>query len=168
MHASIFEPHTGDLPALEQAQHAYQRLVGGMHVRGCRECHRVRLVSEPEPDPTTPNHYLTLSLTWLLPVLLMTAVTRYTSIVTGAGSPHPTKMKFLMTDTVGTDPRRPAPVDIVFHTYLSGIFAPQREEVDVVSSAKFPITFVTVTYATAPIRGSIRSGRSPFPSTVTA
>lgn len=34
-------------------------------------------------------------------------------------------------DTLTTDPHRPAPVDVVHHTHLNGVFAPQREEVDV-------------------------------------
>lgn len=46
-----------------------------------------QLVSDPRPS--TLNQYLTLSLTWLLPVLLMSAVTRYTSIVTGIASSRP-------------------------------------------------------------------------------
>ncbi|MGB7238468.1 MAG: carotenoid oxygenase family protein, partial [Rhodococcus sp. (in: high G+C Gram-positive bacteria)] len=33
--------------------------------------------------------------------------------------------------TVTADPHRPLPVDVAHHAHLTGVFAPQREEVDV-------------------------------------
>ncbi|MET0317848.1 MAG: carotenoid oxygenase family protein [Rhodococcus fascians] len=58
-------------------------------------------------------------------------------------------------DTLTTDPHRPAPVDVVHHTHLNGVFAPQREEVDVVD---LPV----VGEIPADLKGSyLRNGPNP-------
>lgn len=42
-----------------------------------------------DPNPTATDQYVTLSLSWLLPVLLISVVVRYTATVTEFGTPRP-------------------------------------------------------------------------------
>ena len=72
--------------------------------------------------------------------------------------------------TASERPARPAPVDMHTHPFLTGVFAPQREEVDVADlsvAARSPTTSPAATCATGPIPGSIRSAPTCTRSTET-